>query len=87
MVLESLNLTEVQLKSFVEVRKLLSAYFLAKKSTIYGRFIFNTRCQRPEEPLDVFITDIDKLLENCNYGCKYWVEDMTGISRGVSEDF
>lgn len=50
-----------------ELLKAFDTYFQPQKNVIFERFKFNSRIQRPGEPVDEFITDIHKLAENCEF--------------------
>ena len=50
------------------VKAKLDNHFIAKRNVFYERAKFNQRVQVPEEPVENFITDLDRLAEFCSYG-------------------
>ena len=54
--------------SYTEVRTALNSYFAARHNTIVTRARFNTRKQKPDQPIDTFIQDLYRITEDCEYG-------------------
>ena len=54
--------------SYTEVRTALNSYFAAQRNTIVERARFNTRKQKPDEPIETFIQDLYLIVEDCEYG-------------------
>jgi hypothetical protein len=55
-------------QSYEETLKGLDEIFTPRKNIIYERYRFNTRKQGEDESIDIFITDLFKLAETCDYG-------------------
>ena len=58
---------DVKVESLDEV-KILDGYFLPKKNAAYERHAFHKESQKPGEPIDVFVTRLQKLVKTCEYG-------------------
>ena len=46
----------------------LGEYFEPKKNTIYERYVFNSRSQKPGESFDQFLAELRKLAATCQFG-------------------
>ena len=46
----------------------LDEYFVPKRNTIYERYVFNCRSQKPGESLDQFLTELRKFTLTCQFG-------------------
>ena len=55
-------------KSYVELAKLVQDHYKPKPSVIVERFKFNTRCQQQGENISVFLAELRRLSENCEFG-------------------
>ena len=54
--------------SFADIVDLAKTHFCPKPSPIVKRFEFNTRCQREGESISVYVAELRKLAEHCEYG-------------------
>ena len=54
--------------TFDELVTAFTEYFKVRKNVITDRTKFNSRKQQPGEPVDKFIQDLYKLVEDCEYG-------------------
>lgn len=43
------------------------AHTQPRKNTVFARYIFQERKQKPDEPLDTFVTDLRNLVKDCSY--------------------
>ena len=48
--------------------KLVQDHYKPKPSVIVERFKFNTRCQQQGETISVFLAELRRLSENCEFG-------------------
>ena len=67
-IIENLKLSTDELSDYITVLDKLSQFFLPKTYVIYKRAKFNKRFQREGEPVEEFITDLQKLAQTCRYG-------------------
>ena len=67
-ILRGQDLTDAQRQQYTSVKATLETYFVPRKNVIYERARFNQRVQQPNEAVDVFITALYALAENCKYG-------------------
>nr|XP_061786511.1 uncharacterized protein LOC133577033 [Nerophis lumbriciformis] len=67
-ILRGHDLTDIQRQQYTSVKATLERYFVPRKNVIYERARFNQRVQQPNEAVDVFITALHALAENCKYG-------------------
>ena len=56
------------MSNFTTVQDKLSQFFLLKTYVIYERAKFNQRFQCEVEPVEEFITNLQKLAQTCRYG-------------------
>ena len=64
--------------SYTEVRTALNSYFAARCNTIVEQARFNTRKQKPDEPIDTFIQDLYCIAEDCSsFGTELSQESLT----------
>ena len=54
--------------TFEELKKLLQDHYQPKPSVIVERFKFNTRCQQPGETIPMYLAELKRLSENCEFG-------------------
>ncbi|XP_072377884.1 uncharacterized protein [Diabrotica undecimpunctata] len=54
--------------SFQDVMQIFDNHFIPRRNTIFERFQFNSRVQRPGEPVGNFISSLHTLAEHCSYG-------------------
>ena len=54
--------------NYDRVKEKFDHHFIAKKNVIYERAKFNQRVQGQAEPVEIFITDLYRLAEFCEYG-------------------
>jgi len=66
--LTSFRLTAEEEVSYATVTERFNNHFIAKKTKLYSRTLFNKREQKPDEPIDDFITDLHKISAKCEYG-------------------
>lgn len=64
---ESILLNFEDKQSYDDVVKGFEKYFLPRKNLIYERAKFNSRYQKPDEPVEEFITDLHHLIDSCGY--------------------
>lgn len=62
------KLTEDELVDYDTVKRRFDEHFQVKRNVIYDRANFFRRFQRENESVDVFINDLYKLVELCNFG-------------------
>ena len=55
-------------KSYADMAKLVQEHFKPKPSVIVERFKFNTRGQQQGETISVFLAELRRLSENCEFG-------------------
>ncbi|XP_064468401.1 uncharacterized protein K02A2.6-like [Ornithodoros turicata] len=67
-ILCSLKLTPEQNKSYAAVTTAFEKHFEPRVNVIYERAKFNRRRQESHETVDVFITDLHKMADRCQYG-------------------
>ena len=67
-VLSTFGLTPQQLVTYDAVRDRFERYFCVRKNVIFERARFNKRVQQQGEPVEDFIMDLYRLVENCEYG-------------------
>ena len=67
-ILRSFKLPEEDSKKYKVVKDKFEGHFVKRRNVIFERAKFNSRKQEPSEPVDVFITALYTLAENCNYG-------------------
>lgn len=67
-ILRGQALSDVQRQQYQAVRDTLDIYFVPRKNIIYERARFNQRVQLANETVDLFVTALYALAENCNYG-------------------
>lgn len=65
--LNTLDLTSVNKKIYKKVIEAYEKHCCLKKNIIFERFMFLSRNQLPEEPIDEFINDVRKLATTCDY--------------------
>ena len=65
-VLNTLHVAEQP--TFDDVKQALDNYFGVRRNLIIERAKFNRRVQKPGESVDVFIQDLYRLSDNCQYG-------------------
>ena len=46
----------------------LGEYFEPQRNTIYERYVFNSRSQKPSESFDQFLAELLKLAATCQFG-------------------
>ena len=66
--LESLKLSDSDLKKYSTVTEKLTNFFIPKKNVVFERAKFNMRIQKQGEPVDSFISDLHHLASSCEYG-------------------
>ena len=66
-ILATLTIDEEE-ASYAELVKAFNNYFQVRKNIVADRAKFNNRKQQPTEPVDTFIQDLYKLIEDCEYG-------------------
>jgi len=54
----------LKLKSVLEK---FEEYCNPRKNTLFERYLFNGRCQKEGETVDQFVTDLKKMVKNCEY--------------------
>lgn len=54
--------------TYVGALKMFEDHFIPKKNVIFERYKFNSRAQRAGESIELFITALHGLAENCEYG-------------------
>ena len=59
------KVSEILFSDIVDKAK---AHFNPKPSPIVKRFEFTTRCQREDESVSVYVAELKKLVEYCEYG-------------------
>lgn len=64
----TLELTEADKEDWHKVLEHLEAYFKPKENGTVNRHLFHTRKQKEAENIDVFVTDLKKLRQNCSFG-------------------
>lgn len=67
-ILRGQDLTDVQRQQYTSVKNTFKTYFVHRKNVINERAKFNRRVQQPGEAVDVFMTALHALAENCKYG-------------------
>lgn len=55
-------------ETYVETLDCFEKHFIPRRNIIFERFKFNSCIQKPEEPVEKFITRLHKLAENCDFG-------------------
>lgn len=55
-------------KSYEELAKLVQEHYQPKPSVIVERFKFNTRCQQSGETIPMYLAELKRLSENCEFG-------------------
>uniref|UniRef100_A0A6P7HDN6 Uncharacterized protein LOC114347367 n=1 Tax=Diabrotica virgifera virgifera TaxID=50390 RepID=A0A6P7HDN6_DIAVI len=53
---------------YADILTKLDKYFIPQRNVIFERYKFNSRVQRPGEPVENFITSLHAMAEHCNYG-------------------
>ncbi|XP_077864282.1 uncharacterized protein LOC144349635 [Saccoglossus kowalevskii] len=66
-ILTTLRIDE-ETSTYEDVKKALNDYFQVRRNIIVERARFNKRVQTHGEPIDVFIQDLYRLAEDCDYG-------------------
>ena len=59
---------ELKSHTFEELTKLLQDHYQPKPSVIVERFKFNTHCQQPGETIPMYLAELKRLSENCEFG-------------------
>ena len=54
--------------TFEELTKLAQDHYQPKPSVTVERFKFNTRCQQPAETIPMYLAELKRLSENCEFG-------------------
>lgn len=67
-ILRGQDLTDAQRQQYALVKNTFETYFVPRKNVIYERAKSNRRVQQPGKAVDVFITALYVLAENCKYG-------------------
>lgn len=62
------KMSDEDMMSYNAVKNKFDEHFKIKKNVIYERAKFFKRYQRENEPVDVFINDLYKLVEHCEFG-------------------
>ena len=55
-------------KNYNELIQLLKTHYSPKPSETIQRYKFNTRQRKPEETIAIYMSELRKLAENCNFG-------------------
>lgn len=55
-------------KTYEDLAKLVQVHYKPKPSVIVERFKFNTRRQQPGETISMFLAELRRLSENCEFG-------------------
>lgn len=76
---------EEDAKSYDKVIKAFQDFCSPKTNEVYERFVFNKRVQQQNEPFDVFLMDIKRLVKTCGYAEQEEVMLRDRIVLGVSE--
>ena len=56
----------ILLQSFIEA---FESQCVPETNVFYERYMFNRQAQKPGESINHYITDVIKVVENCQYGC------------------
>ena len=67
-VCRNLPMTEDERQDADVILTKLGEYFEPKKNTIYERYVFNSRSQKPGESFDQFLAELRKLAATCQFG-------------------
>ena len=54
-------------KSYVDLAKVVQDHYKPKPSVLVERFKFNTRCQQQGETISVFLAELRRFSENCEF--------------------
>lgn len=54
--------------TYIQALEMFEIHFIPRRNIIFERYKFNSREQRPGEPVESFITNLHSLAEHCNYG-------------------
>nr|CAI5842745.1 unnamed protein product [Callosobruchus analis] len=55
-------------ETFQQILQIFENHFIPRRNLIFERFQFNSRVQKPGEPVGNFITSLHALVEHCNFG-------------------
>lgn len=55
-------------ETYTDILDKFEKYFIPQRNIIFERFQFNSRVQKPGEPVENFITSLHALAEHCGYG-------------------
>lgn len=55
-------------KTFKELTDIVKGYYKPKISEASASLIFNNRVRKPEETVQVFVAELRRLVQSCNYG-------------------
>ena len=80
-VCRNLPMTEEQRQDADVILTKLDEYFVPKRNTIYERYVFNCRSQKPGESFDQFLTELRKFAATCQFGT---FEDEMPLDRIVT---
>ena len=67
-VCRNLPMTEDERQDADVILTKLGEYFEPKRNTIYERYVFNSRSQKPGESFDQFLAELRKLAATCQFG-------------------
>ena len=73
-------------KTFEELMKVLSEHFSPPPSEVLQRFRFNGRVRKPGESVSVFMAELRKLSEHCNFGDALDKALRDRIIGGINDD-
>ena len=73
-------------KSYADMAKLVQEHFKPKPSVIVERFKFNTRGQQQGETISVFLAELRRLSENCEFGATLDEMLRDRLVCGASDD-
>lgn len=62
------DLSETHWKDYDKVLKAFEDYATPRWNVVVERYLFNSRCQEEGEHFDTYVTELNKLVLNCEFG-------------------
>ncbi len=62
-----LEFSQEEEKSIATILQKMEMAVIGELNVTYERYVFNSRCQHPEETVDSFVTDLRDLAKSCNF--------------------
>jgi len=70
-IMASFRLSAEEAVTYQTVKARFDRHFVAHKTKLYSRTLFNKRVQRADEPVGEFITDLHQIADKCEFGELY----------------